>query len=440
MRRRCLLAAALTTLLAVHGPATPTPAIAMSTAATRSITTPSITTPSATAIESAAAKPAGLETGTHLSGDWTHGHGDAGNTGYQPFTGGLSTTNATRLHEAWQITGTPRGTLAAAGGALYLPVSVEGAGSAIVKLDARTGAALPFGVEADGWLGQPAAVNGTIVTVASDMANRHELRAYTPDGRLRWRVPLRTDRQADDLAVDDGLVFVGGGMDCHYDCAQSRLQAYRLSDGTLAWESDVAGDLQYEAPAVAGGTLVWPMRDSSGTRPVAFDARTGSPRWGAPASRGGISELVVTEDTVYAIEGEELCAWIAATGGKRWCRKDLAYVSVSVAPQRTTKRDTPSVVYTGAGNTLRALDPADGSILWSIRTNGDPRPVTAGGGLVFAQLWRAQDTRIAVLDASDGHILWDRVMSREGIFGTIVPAYGRLYAVDPYESVLALEP
>ncbi|MFI5838138.1 PQQ-binding-like beta-propeller repeat protein [Catenuloplanes sp. NPDC051500] len=413
MRRRCLLAAAMTTLVAFHASASPAPAMATGSAHER--------------------------TGTAPAGDWAHAAGDAGHTGYQPVTGGLNLSNATRLHQAWRITGTPRGTLVAAGGSLYLPASVPGGGSAILRLDARTGAALPFGVEAAGWLGQPAAVDGTIVTVASDESNRHELRAYTLDGRKRWQAPLPTDRQADDLAVANGLVYVGGGMDCHYTCAASRVQAYRLSDGTLAWQQDVAGDLQYEAPAVAGDTLVWPMQDASGTRPVAFDAATGSPRWGAPASRGGLSELAVTADTVYAIEGERLCAWIAATGGERWCRDDLDYVSLAVAPQRTNKRDTPSVVYAGGNNTLRAFDPADGSLLWSIRMNGDPRPIRAGGGLVFAQLWRAQDTRIAVLDAADGHILYDRVMSREGIFGTIVPAYGRLFAVDPYEAVLALE-
>jgi hypothetical protein len=470
MRQRCLLAAALTTVVAVHAAVSLTPtaataaattATAVTTAATTAatattataVTTGAATTAVATgaATTAATASPrtvatatatavAGPKTGTRPVGGWTHAGGDAGHTNYQPFTGGLSRDNATRLHESWRITGTPRGTLVAAGGALYLTAAENGGGSVILRRDARTGAELPFGVRASGWLGQPAAVDGTIVTVASDESNRHELRAYTLTGEKRWQVPLPTDRQADDLAVAGGLVFVGGGMDCHYSCATSRVQAYRLGDGTLAWQQDVVGDLQYEAPAVAGDTLVWPMQDASGNRPVAFDAATGSPRWGAPASRGGLSQVVVTADTVYAIEGEQLCAWIAATGGRRWCRTDLSYVSVAVAPQRTNRRDTPTVVYAGGDNTLRALDPADGSVLWSIRMNGDPRPVTAGGGLVFAQLWRAQDTRIAVLDASDGHILYDRIMSREGIFGTVVPAYGRLFAVDPYEAVLALEP
>ncbi|GAB7047064.1 outer membrane protein assembly factor BamB family protein [Catenuloplanes indicus] len=377
------------------------------------------------------------ETGTRPSGDWTHVHGDAGRTGYQPVTGGLHRKNVGGLRDGWRVTGAPHGTLVAARGALYLPVS-EGGSVRIRKLDARTGREMPFGVRARQWLGRPAAVDNTIVTVASDAPDRDEVRAYSADGVERWRAPVPGDEPADDLAVHGGLVYVGGGHTCRYTCAYTRLRAYRLSDGGLAWERDVVGDGQFEEPAVAGGTLVWPMRDGTGARTVAFDAATGSPRWGAPA--GSVQDVVVTDDTVYAIEGGALCARTADGGGTRWCRDDLDHVSLALAPQRAAARDTPAVLYAGGGDTIRALDPADGSVLWSAPAGGDPRPLAAGGGLVFAQVWSPLETRIVALDAADGRVRYDRVLAREGIFGTVVPAYGRLFAVDPYEAVLALEP
>ncbi|GAB7044398.1 MULTISPECIES: outer membrane protein assembly factor BamB family protein [Catenuloplanes] len=380
-----------------------------------------------------------LATGSAPAGDWTHAGGDAGRTGYQPVTGGLHRKNVGVLRDGWRAAGAPHGTLVAAGGALYLPASDE-RGVRIVKLDARTGRELPFGVRGTQWLGRPAVVDGTIVTVASDAPGRDELRAYSADGTERWRAPVPGDEPADDLAVHGGLVFVGGGRTCHYTCAYSRLRAYRLSDGTLAWEQDVVGDVKFEAPAAAGGTLVWPMRDAAGTRAVAFDAATGAPRWGAPAADGDVRELVVTDDTVYTIEGGTLCARTADGGGARWCRDDLDHVSLALAPQRADARDTPAVLYAGGGDTIRALDPADGSVLWSAPAGGDPRPLTAGGGLVFAQLWSPRETRVAALDASDGRVLYDRVLARDGVFGAVVPAYGRLFAVDPFEGVLALEP
>ncbi|MDP9792249.1 outer membrane protein assembly factor BamB [Catenuloplanes nepalensis] len=404
MTRRCLPAAVLTALLVLPAPAAAAP-----------------------------------ETGTRPAGDWTHVDGDAGRTGYQPVTGGLHPANAGRLHDGWRVAGAPHGTLVAAGGALYLPASERGS-VRILKLDARTGREMPFGVRAEQWLGRPAAVDGTIVTVASDAPGRDELRAYSPTGALRWRAPMPGDAPADDLAVHDGLVFAGGGFECRYLCAYTRLRAYRLSDGTLAWEQDVVGDVQYEAPAVAGGTLVWPMRDANGASVVALDAATGSPRWGAHASTLGVQELIVADRAVYAVEGGSLCARSVEGGGRRWCRDDLDHVSVALAPQRADARDTPAVLYAGGGTTIRALDPADGGVLWSAPVDGTPQTITAGGGLVFAQLWSPRETRIAVLDVSDGRRLADRLLSREGIFGAVVPAYGRLFAVDPYESILALKP
>ncbi|MDR7277885.1 outer membrane protein assembly factor BamB family protein [Catenuloplanes atrovinosus] len=384
------------------------------------------------------AVPAAAGTGTRPGGGWSHAHGDAGHTGYQPVTGGLTPATVTGLHDGWRVAGAPHGKLVAAGGALYLPASEQGT-VRIRKLDARTGRDLPFGVRARLWLGTPAAVDDTIVTVASDGPGRDELRAYSPTGAERWRAPMPGDAPADDLAVHNGLVFVGGGWKCRYTCEYTRFRAYRLTDGTLAWEQDVAGDAQYEAPAVAGDTLIWPMRDATGTRSVAFDAATGSPRWSVPTG-GGLYQVAVTEDALYTIEGDQVCARHAGSGGARWCRGDLGYLTVALAPQRADAHDTPAVLYAGSGDTIRALDPADGRTLWSAPVRGEARTITAGGGLVFAQLWSPRETRIAALDASDGRVLHDRVLSREGIFGTVVPAYGRLFAVDPYQAVLALEP
>jgi len=90
------------------------------------------------------------------------------------------------------------------------------------------------------------------------------------EGRMLWRSePMPGDGYGDGLAAGDGLLYAANG---------SALLAYRLEDGSLAWQSSMPDRLSYGGDnlLVAGGRVLTSNLDQS---VQAYDTLTGTLAW-----------------------------------------------------------------------------------------------------------------------------------------------------------------
>jgi len=89
-------------------------------------------------------------------------------------------------------------------------------------------------------------------------------------GKLRWQAePLSGDGYADALAQSADLLYTASGTD---------LLAYRINDGSLAWQTQMPDKLNYGEPSlmVADGRVLTMNLDQS---VQAYDAQTGALSW-----------------------------------------------------------------------------------------------------------------------------------------------------------------
>ena len=153
----------------------------------------------------------------------------------------------------------------------------------------------------------PIAASPWRATRPRDHQRRAPRCAATRMGAKAWSAPI--DAQPGGVpVVAEGLVWVGPGRQRE----TGTLRAYRLADGTPAWQT---GDAMF-APAVAGGLAV----SSSMVGVVAGrDAATGVERWRSPP-RGTLRQVAIAGDTAYVLSLTERQVYglDTATGARRW--------------------------------------------------------------------------------------------------------------------------
>lgn len=168
-----------------------------------------------------------------------------------------------------------------------------------------------------------AAVARGIVAIGSGDGNLYGIDLKT--GRERWRFALPKGNTAfvQSPATTDGVRFFFGAWDKHL---------YALdSDGRFLWRGDCVGARSWAySPAIGGpnvqdGLVVVP---ANGNNLVAFDARTGQPKWNAtsPGDKFGYSSPTRVGDRIFigclGDKGEIRCVsakngdilWTTATG------------------------------------------------------------------------------------------------------------------------------
>ncbi len=100
--------------------------------------------------------------------------------------------------------------------------------------------------------------------------NRSFVRVSSATGKLLWTSqPLTGDGYADGLVASGSMFYTTNEFD---------LLAYNSSDGSLAWQTRMTDQLNYndKALAVAGGRVIALTADQS---MQAYDAQTGQPAW-----------------------------------------------------------------------------------------------------------------------------------------------------------------
>ncbi|MGH8427816.1 MAG: outer membrane protein assembly factor BamB [Gammaproteobacteria bacterium] len=209
-------------------------------------------------------------------------------------------------------------------------------------------------------------------------------------------------------SANDMVVAAGAGGD---------VAAFDAASGKLLWQRHVKGGHLSGGPTVGAGVVVVGNRKGY---VVAFDAKTGDPKWthsvGAPVIVSpAIGSGVVAVKTIAGA----LFGLSPQSGDELW-------VTNETVPSLALRFDTrplivDGVVYAGfADGKVAAVDAASGKELWRQQvaqgTGGNTVTdiVNVGGMMAFAagDLYVATyQGRLAALEAGSGQILWSRDLS-----------------------------
>jgi outer membrane protein assembly factor BamB len=197
------------------------------------------------------------------------------------------------------------------------------------------------------------------------------------NGKLLWRSSgTSTQGEYATLFVENGVVFA------YVD----RLNAYKVSDGTLLWQSQGA-----EAPL--------------------------------SGPNGTYSDLLVTQESVYAATTDGLAAYRTENGSQLWhvaARSGLdQFLEITLAN---------GVIYASQGNGASALDASTGKQLWRYQTGdravGFLAPLTDSDTLYISNFMSG----LVALDIHTGSLSWQAQAGGNGIRPTL--ADGTLFVGD----------
>ncbi|MBT2506799.1 PQQ-binding-like beta-propeller repeat protein [Streptomyces sp. ISL-98] len=204
----------------------------------------------------------------------------------------------------------------------------------------------------------------------------------TGEGSRPWHVSLQGG--GDGASSAASCSYADSSLYCNAPgISASRLNA---ADGTVAWSKKTGAGSEPAwddtAPVLSGGLLH--VVAPGGERLEALDPKSGDRRWSVDASAHPVvlhtrkSVLLVSPDgTVEAVN--------SATGKTRWTRRHgvpgTQWMSPSPGHEGPVFAVTPSA--DGTASTVVAVDPDNGSALWTQRLNGMLTPVAASDGALF---------------------------------------------------------
>lgn len=249
-------------------------------------------------------------------------------------------------------------------------------------------------------------------------------------GKVLWTkslgVPVRSSP-----TVSKGKLFVVN--------TESELYAMSVNNGEELWRArglpEGAATLSNVSPAISGNTLV--VSYPSG-EVVAFDAKTGQPRWSDSVS-GGVgasitaigdaSRPVIDKGVVFAgSRSGRLVATKLETGERVWSRELQATQTPWVAGD--------SVFVVDTGNNLYALGRKDGKVRWAATL---PKARTwSGPTLAGGKLWLASNEGLLIgVDAKTGKVATKRDLD-EPVFISPVVAGGRMFVLTDDADLIAM--
>lgn len=223
----------------------------------------------------------------------------------------------------------------------------------------------------------------------------------TPSG-TDWTASVPQPATLSPPVVTGDRLVVGGHRNGALE--DGRVAALDTKSGEHHWSRDVG---RMTGLTAANDTVyVGEKGGSAGSRArvLAFDAETGERRWTQPVANLA-SALAVAGDTLYAANGT-LAALDAEDGSIRWEQTTVAGTdfTVVVAPDDQLAADD-SAVYFGDERGVVALDPADGSRVWTWRP--DQWDWTTVGPIpVGERIYVGADDAVASLDRATGELRW----------------------------------
>jgi hypothetical protein len=332
---------------------------------------------------------------------WVGEFGDGGNAATNPGESVITAAKASRVSQAWTAgsSSTSYYAPAVAGGLAYQVVSVNGA-SYLTALSPRTGATvgsalLPREYYSSGLTisGQDAILpyNGWGNTagglVAVDLSSGAVIgQVSLPPASLSWVGNF----QAGMAYTDGARVYVEG--------AGNAINAYRLSDGGLAWTLPPAFrsdgfPLSVEGMVVGAGVVY----TSGAQGVVAYDAATGRQLWsggggyvGTPVLAGGRIFVNNTNSDLAAFPaagcGTTVCAplWTSKlTGGASEVTIGGADASTLFVTYETTQPPAPGTTTSILSGVVARLAAATGTLQWTTSPGTYTGELVRGGNVVW---------------------------------------------------------
>lgn len=254
---------------------------------------------------------------------------------------------------------------------------------------------------------QPVADTGILfVSSSGDSLNHGYLDAYrASDGTRLWE-------------HDEGLnssVLLGTANGVLYANTGQVVDALRSADGTTLWQARMSGPVA--APPIVAGTVVY--LNNYG-KVDALGAATGAQVWQyTPPHLASPSDLTVSVggDLVFASNSSRLNALHASDGTLAWYNEYRGLVGGSSYAN--------GVLYLTASGILDALNPSDGSSIWSMPLSGTASwPAVLTGGTLYQSRSDAETATPAgylyALNPTSGAVLWKYVQSGVGFTNLIV--------------------
>ena len=258
---------------------------------------------------------------------------------------------------------------------------------------------------------QPRVVGDTVYVVRGyDGLHGHgyQVRGVGTDGHELWTHEAPSLKFLTVLGADASGMAVGTHDD-YLSGGEERVTEL-TPGGDVRWQR--AFDDAYAGALDAERAYVSAYTD----RVRAFDRATGETRWTVETTELRPPAPVVVGETVL-VGAMDLQGADRTSGDRRWVREGLDLSGVAAA-------DGTAFAATGEGTVL-ALDPADGSTVWTRSAGTNWAWIAVAGGRLYAG-W--QDGALVARDTDTGERLW-----RETFDGVArpVPAGERVYAHRP---------
>ncbi len=250
----------------------------------------------------------------------------------------------------------------------------------------------------------PVVAGGLVFTLDS----RARVTATSTSGGRVWSTDLTPASEAGDSTSGGGIAYEGGRV--FVTTEYGELVALDARSGGVLWRQKVESPIS-GAPTAAGGTVYVAARDATGWAVRAEDGRV---LWTVSGTRDiagwmGVSAPAVSGGTVvFPFSSGQLLAVDTATGLERWSntvagrRPGRAIALIRDMTGDPVIAGNRVIAGTSSGR-IAAFDLATGQQLWSAR-DGAMSPVLVAGNSVFAI---SDESRLIRLDLASGGKVWE---------------------------------
>ncbi len=246
-------------------------------------------------------------------------------------------------------------------------------------------------------------------------SNDNSVYALNPDFTLQWSVDIGADVRLPIAVGGDGMIYVGESI-------EGLVIAFN-PDGSTRWtfDSELDDPVSGAMAIAADGTIYAPI--GTATRQTLYAINSdGSEFWNFKGAATSIAGVAVGPEGVIALTDANGGVYLLnSLGALQWSVDNTNGI---VSPPIFGEDGT---IYHGSNSEFAALNLEDGSLKWEIALNTRAPASTGSDGTIYAPFAvAAGNGGIAALNPADGSVLWtyqagDRVTTAPavGLDGTI---------------------